>query len=244
MRLAIGLFALANAALLVQARANPSTNANGAQSVISVPGSSTSCATSTSFKSTPSSAGKLGFAINNNKGDPACQTLGDATCGCKDAAAFREDLKFIKQQTDARIVRGYSTRACNFSGAILEAASDPSLQFQVIIGVWPEGPDEITKQIDDLRQWVKSDKPDALNDKGIDFTEQLYAITVGSEDLYRDTITISDLKAAIKDVQTAWPKAKIGTADTWGMFVDGTPPKADRLFQAGNPDGYKPLDIA
>ena len=56
----------------------------------------------------------------------------------------------------------------------------------------------------------------------------LYAITVGSEALYRGSLTGLQLLAKIKDMQTTFPSIKIGTADSWNKYADGT---ADELIK-------------
>jgi glucan 1,3-beta-glucosidase len=54
------------------------------------------------------------------------------------------------------------------------------------------------------------------------FPDQVYAITVGSETLYRGNFTGEQLLAKIKDVKSALPQFKVGTADSWNKYQDGT----------------------
>ena len=56
----------------------------------------------------------------------------------------------------------------------------------------------------------------------------IYAITVGSETLYRKTFTGPELLQKIQNVKQAFPKMKVGTADSWNKYADGT---ADALVQ-------------
>jgi len=56
----------------------------------------------------------------------------------------------------------------------------------------------------------------------------VYAITVGSESLYRGNFTGEQLLAKIQDMKAAFPNIKIGTADSWNKFQDGT---ADPLIK-------------
>ena len=60
------------------------------------------------------------------------------------------------------------------------------------------------------------------------FQDQVYAITVGSESLYRGNFTGPQLLAKIKDMKASAPQFKIGTADSWNMYQDGT---ADALIK-------------
>lgn len=56
------------------------------------------------------------------------------------------------------------------------------------------------------------------------------AITVGSESLYRDTFTGPELLEKIQQVEKMFPKVRVGTADSWNKFADGT---ADALITGG-----------
>ncbi len=62
------------------------------------------------------------------------------------------------------------------------------------------------------------------------YAKQVYAITVGSETLYRGNFTGETLLAKIQDVKQAVPQFKVGTADSWNKYQDGT---ADPLIKAG-----------
>jgi len=66
------------------------------------------------------------------------------------------------------------------------------------------------------------------------FAAQVYAITVGSESMYRGNFTGAQLLTKIQDVRTATGgKFKIGTADSWNKYHDGT---ADPLIAEGGAD--------
>jgi glucan 1,3-beta-glucosidase len=58
----------------------------------------------------------------------------------------------------------------------------------------------------------------------------VYAITVGSEALYRGSLTAEALLSKINDMKKTFPNVKVGTADSWNKFQDGT---ADPLIQGG-----------
>ncbi len=58
----------------------------------------------------------------------------------------------------------------------------------------------------------------------------MYAITVGSEALYRGSLSGPELLAKIKDMEAEFPNIKIGTADSWNKYADGT---ADVLINGG-----------
>lgn len=54
------------------------------------------------------------------------------------------------------------------------------------------------------------------------FADQIYAVTVGSESLYRGNFTGDELADLIQDVKSAVPDLKVGTADSWNKYADGT----------------------
>lgn len=62
------------------------------------------------------------------------------------------------------------------------------------------------------------------------YADQVYAITVGSETLYRGNFTGPQLLAKIQDVKSAVPQFKVGTADSWNKYQDGT---ADAVITGG-----------
>lgn len=66
------------------------------------------------------------------------------------------------------------------------------------------------------------------------FANQVYAVTVGSETLYRGNFTGDQLLSKINDVKDALKgtNIKVGTADSWNKYADGT---ADAVIK-GNPD--------
>ena len=55
-------------------------------------------------------------------------------------------------------------------------------------------------------------------------------MTVGSETLYRGNFTGAELLAKIRDVKAILPDTKVGTADSWNKFADGT---ADAVIEGG-----------
>lgn len=60
------------------------------------------------------------------------------------------------------------------------------------------------------------------------YKDQVYAITVGSESLYRRNFTGAELASKIQDVKSAvGTDFKVGTADSWNRYDDGS---ADALI--------------
>jgi hypothetical protein len=60
----------------------------------------------------------------------------------------------------------------------------------------------------------------------------VYAITVGSETLYRKNFTGAQLLSKMREVKSQFGQFKVGTADSWNKYADGT---ADLVIQS-NPD--------
>jgi exo-beta-1,3-glucanase (GH17 family) len=54
------------------------------------------------------------------------------------------------------------------------------------------------------------------------YKAQIYAVTVGSETLYRKDFNGEQLVNQINTVKNALPGVKVGTADSWNKFADGT----------------------
>ena len=50
----------------------------------------------------------------------------------------------------------------------------------------------------------------------------LYGITVGSEALYRKDLNGQQLLDLINGVKGKFPNTKVGTADSWNKYADGT----------------------
>ena len=63
----------------------------------------------------------------------------------------------------------------------------------------------------------------AITDVADTYADSIYAVTVGSETLYRGNFTGPELKEKISTVKAKLPKGiKVGTADSWNKFADGT----------------------
>ncbi len=63
------------------------------------------------------------------------------------------------------------------------------------------------------------------------FKNQVYGITVGSETLYRGNFTGEELADKMQEVKQLMPDFKIGTADTWNRWADGT---ADAVIRSAD----------
>ena len=164
---------------------------------------------SIAFAATPTLAlnrGTLGFALGTRKTDGSCKSTSD----------YEADFDAIKSNTGSTFVRGYSASDCNCAQQILPAAK--SKGFQVVLGVWP-----------DADESFNADK-EALSNYATKYSDQVYAVTVGSETLYRGSFTGQQLLGKINDVKSILPNVKVGTADSWNKYADGT---ADAVIKGG-----------
>ncbi|KAI5369634.1 Putative glycoside hydrolase family 17, glycoside hydrolase superfamily [Septoria linicola] len=148
-----------------------------------------------------------GFALGTKKSDGTCKFRAD----------YEADFDAIKDASGSTVVRGYSASDCNCAQEILPAAKNKG--FKVVLGVWP-----------DVEESFNTDK-EALTANVPNFKEQVYAITVGSETLYRGNFTGEELLEKIMDVKEALGgDVKVGTADSWNKWADGT---GDAVIKGG-----------
>ncbi|KAF2094809.1 family 17 glycosyl hydrolase [Rhizodiscina lignyota] len=155
-----------------------------------------------------SAVGNLGFALGTKNSDGSCKAQQD----------YEDDFDAIAAASGSKLVRGYAASDCNCAQYILPAAKAKGAK--VILGVWPD-----TDESFDL------DKQ-ALQNYATKFTDQVYAVTVGSETLYRGNFTAAELLDKMDEVRSILPNTKIGTADSWNKYADGT---ADDMIK-GKPD--------
>ncbi|EPE36998.1 (Trans)glycosidase [Glarea lozoyensis ATCC 20868] len=150
-------------------------------------------------------SGNLGFALGAKNPDGTCKTSSD----------YSADFKVLAPHS--KIVRGYSASQCDTAEAILPAAKAAGVK--VILGIWP-----------DTEESYDADKA-AIVKYAPQYADQVYAITVGSETMYRGNFTGETLLEKINDVKKATGgKFKVGTADSWNKYQDGT---ADPLINGG-----------
>ena len=97
------------------------------------------------------------------------------------------------------------------------------------------------------KSYLRADKDEAFSadvDEVLkyakEYQDQIYAFTVGSEGLYRDEqkpgsgykadYILDKINSFKKSLETAGIQKKVGTADSWNKYQDGT---ADPLIQGG-----------
>lgn len=149
-------------------------------------------------------AGTLGFAVGNKNPDDSCKSQQD----------WENDFEALKGPTT--LIRTYTSDGCDTAKNVIPAAKAKG--FRVVMGIWP-----------DTEQSFAADKA-ALQAAIPGNEDVVYAITVGSEAMYRGNFTGEQLLEKINEVQDLFPGITIGTADSWNKFTDGT---ADPLIRAG-----------
>ena len=151
-----------------------------------------------------SARGSLGFALGNVQSDGST---------CKQQSDYEADMQAIKTSTGSTLVRTYSNTnsagvSCDTAGQILPAAQ--SQGFEVLLGMWPDG-------------GAYEREKAALQSANLgSFQDVLYGITVGSEGIYRGTYQESDLIGWISEIKGLFPDVKIGSADSWSSWQNGS----------------------
>ncbi|KAF2266878.1 glucan 1,3-beta-glucosidase precursor [Lojkania enalia] len=143
--------------------------------------------------------GTMGFALGTKQPEGACKEVQD----------YKDDFDAIKAASGSTLVRGYSASDCDFASNALSAAKDKG--FKVMLGIWPDVDESYAKDLN------------AIKEVADEYADTIYAVTVGSETLYRGNFTGDELKDKIQDVKDSIGNGiKVGTADSWNKFADGT----------------------
>lgn len=146
-----------------------------------------------------SAAGTLGFALGTKLPNNDCKAQSD----------YEADFDAIEEASGAKIVRGYAAHDCDFAKNALPAAKKKG--FKVMLGIWPDVEESFNNDLNAIKGVVKS------------YADSIYAVTVGSETLYRGNFTGEELKDKISTVKKELGgKVKVGTADSWNKYADGT----------------------
>lgn len=158
-----------------------------------------------------SAAGQLGFAVGNVNTDGSCKKQSD----------FEDDFKAITGNTQSTLVRTYSSsdsygNLCNTPSEILPAAKNAGVK--VLLGMWPDG------------GVYEKEKAPIVDADVEQYGDTLFGITVGSEGMYRGTYDAESLIGWIQDMKKTFPNTKIGTADSWNCWNNGS---MDGIIKSG-----------
>lgn len=158
-----------------------------------------------------SAAGQLGFAVGNVNTDGSCKKQSD----------FEADFKAITGNTQSTLVRTYSSsdswgNPCNTPSEVLPAAKAQNVK--VLLGMWPDG------------GVYEKEKAPIVAANVEQYGDTLFGITVGSEGMYRGTYDAQSLIGWIQDMKKTFPNTKIGTADSWNCWNNGS---MDGIIKSG-----------
>lgn len=144
-------------------------------------------------------AGQAGLSLGTKMPNGDCKTKQD----------YLDDYDAIKKASGITHVRGYAADDCDFAKNALPAARQKG--FKVTLGIWPDVEESFNNDLNAIKAVAK------------EYTDEIYAVTVGSEALYRGNFTGEELRDKILEVKKALPgQIKVGTADSWNKFYDGT----------------------
>ncbi|QFZ29703.1 putative glucan 1,3-beta-glucosidase [Clavispora lusitaniae] len=157
--------------------------------------------------SSAAAIGDLGFnlGVKDNEGN------------CKTADEYSSD--FSKLEAYTKIVKTYAVSDCNTLQNLGPAAEKAG--FQVMFGIWPTDSSHFEAEKEALKTYLPTISKDTVK-----------VFTVGSEALYRNDMSASDLASAISDVKSlladikdkngdSYSSVPVGTVDSWNVLVDG-----------------------
>lgn len=174
-----------------------------------------------------------GASAENYLGFNSGATLADRSAKFK--ADFEQEFKTAQGLKNApgtfNAVRLYTNIQAYSTDDPIEAFEAAiETKTKLLLGVWASGTDNIDKELSALKK--------AITKYGKDFTDLVIGMSIGSEDLYRISVTgienksgvgagpevllrfISDYKKAVAN--TGLAKVPIGHVDTWDAWTNGT----------------------
>ncbi|KAL8851259.1 MAG: hypothetical protein Q9221_003789 [Calogaya cf. arnoldii] len=156
--------------------------------------------------------GNLGYAIGARNPAGSCKSQTDYEADF-DALNSKGGLGGVKRvRTYAVVDNAFPKNPCQVAAAILPAAKAKG--FQVIQGLSA-----------DTQEAYDSEKAalDTVLTENPGYASTMYALTVGSESLYRE-VDACDLLPRIVDARTKFGNRvkRVGTVDSWNKFADGT----------------------
>lgn len=153
-----------------------------------------------------SAVGSLGFNLGDVKTDGSCKATSD----------YESDLEALSSYSS--IVKVYSASDCNTLELLGPVAEDKG--FQIALGVWPDTTAKFEADQEALQSYLPKISKDTIK-----------VVLVGSEALYRDSVSASDLASDIGTIQDlladitdkngdSYSDVPVGTVDSWNVIVD------------------------
>lgn len=158
--------------------------------------------------SSVSAIGSLGFNLGvKRNSDGQCKETSDFTTDFKDMAAY------------TNIIRVYAMSDCNTLQNLSPALEESG--FKAFLGIWPNDDAHFAAEKAALEAYLPSMS-----------VSNVIAFTVGSEALYREDMTATELASKISDIKdfvanikdkdgNSYGSIPVGTADSWNVLVDG-----------------------
>ncbi|ESW96446.1 hypothetical protein KL918_000399 [Ogataea parapolymorpha] len=149
----------------------------------------------------------LGFDLGVQATDGSCKTAED----------YKSDLDTISSQ--ASTVKVYSVSSCNTLQILGPVAEDKG--FTIALGIWPTPDSTFSSEKEALTSYLPN-----ISKKTIQ------AFLVGSEALYRNDMSASQLASDISEIKQllsgikdkngdSYGDVPVGTVDSWNVLVDG-----------------------
>jgi glucan 1,3-beta-glucosidase len=141
----------------------------------------------------------------------------DNAGSCKTAEEYKKDLEVLSDYTSK--VRVYASSDCNTLEILGPVAEDAG--FTLFLGIWPNDDAHFQEEQDALKTYLRKIKRSTIE-----------AFNVGSEALYRDDMTASELAEKINEIRDLLADIKdsdgesysgipVGFVDSWNVIVDG-----------------------
>mgnify|MGYP003365488496 FL=1 len=151
--------------------------------------------------------GELAFNIGVKNNDGTCKSTSD----------YETELQVLKSYTST--IKVYAASDCNTLQNLGPAAEAEG--FSVFVGVWPNDDAHFQAEQDALKAYLPNIKKDTVA-----------GFLVGSEALYRDDLTASQLAEKINTIRTliesindsqgsSYSGKQVGTVDSWNVLVAG-----------------------
>ncbi|QLG72945.1 hypothetical protein HG535_0E00290 [Zygotorulaspora mrakii] len=154
-----------------------------------------------------SAVGELAFNIGVKNNDGTCKSVSD----------YESELNILKDYTHT--VKVYAASDCNTLQNLGPAAEAEG--FQVFVGVWPNDDAHYAAEKQALQDYLPNIR-----------SSTVAGFLVGSEALYRDDMSASDLADRINDIRStvegindsqgnSYSGKQVGTVDSWNVLVAG-----------------------
>ncbi|KAI5811643.1 glycoside hydrolase superfamily [Peziza echinospora] len=149
-----------------------------------------------------SAAGQLGLALGTKRNTDGL---------CKETVDYEKEFDMLKSTTTT--IRTYAVSDCNTMQKIMPAVNKKG--FKIVLGVWPNDDAHFADEKKALSTYIP-----------MYGTDNILAITVGSEALYRKDMKGADLAKKLEEIRALLKtlgasKIPVGFADSWHMFLEG-----------------------